>query len=242
MTVGKRILCFIIAALLLCSAIVFSFLYFNGLSGLHANIQHSDGQIKVACVGDSITYGHGVKNWQNRNYPVMLGKALGDEYCVGNFGVSGCTVQASGDHPYTETESYSESLAFNADTVILMMGTNDSKQQNWKNADEFKKEYSALIDRYLQAENKPRILLCTLSAAFYTDGKTSGPVSFGIRIEQINEANEVIRQTAADRGLELIDINELTSQHPEWFVNDGVHPNADGAAAIADKISEFILK
>lgn len=242
MTVGKRILCFIIAALLLCSAIVFSFLYFNGLSGLHTNIQHSEGQIKVACVGDSITYGHGVKNWRNRNYPAMLGKALGDEYCVGNFGVSGCTVQASGDHPYTETESFTESLAFNADIVILMMGTNDSKQQNWKNADEFKKEYSALIDRYLQKESKPKILLCTLSAAFYTNGKTSGPVSFGIRIEQVNEANEAIRQIAADRGLELIDINGPTSQHPEWFVNDGVHPNADGAAAIADKISEFILK
>ncbi|MGN0542289.1 MAG: SGNH/GDSL hydrolase family protein [Acutalibacteraceae bacterium] len=114
MTVGKRILCFIIAALLLCTAIVFSFLYSNGLSGLHANIQHSDGQIKVACVGD--------------------------------------------------------------------------------------------------------------------------------RIEQINEANDVIRQTAADRGLELIDINGLTSQHPEWFVNDGVHPNADGAAEIGKKIAEFILK
>ena len=45
--------------------------------------------IKVACVGDSVTYGHGISNWPKNNHPFILGSILGDEYTVNNYGKAG---------------------------------------------------------------------------------------------------------------------------------------------------------
>ena len=41
--------------------------------------------IKVACVGNSITYGIGVKDREHDSYPSQLQRMLGDSYQVGNF-------------------------------------------------------------------------------------------------------------------------------------------------------------
>lgn len=46
-------------------------------------------KIKVACVGNSITYGTGIKDREHFSYPVQLQKMLGDKYEVGNFGKPG---------------------------------------------------------------------------------------------------------------------------------------------------------
>lgn len=77
----------------------FSYLYNNGLSGQYANTEPKEGQIKVACVGDSITYGHGIKGWSENNYPAVLQTLLGDEYHVANFGSSGACINPEGDQP-----------------------------------------------------------------------------------------------------------------------------------------------
>ena len=42
--------------------------------------------IKIACVGDSITFGAGIKDRKNMNYPIQLGKILGEKYEIKNFG------------------------------------------------------------------------------------------------------------------------------------------------------------
>ena len=43
--------------------------------------------VRVACVGNSITYGAGIKNRSHDSYPSVLGRLLGDKYWVKNFGV-----------------------------------------------------------------------------------------------------------------------------------------------------------
>ena len=68
--------------------IVMVCLYEKGcLVKIHPMNKHKEGQIKVACVGDSITYGS--YHITKRNYPAVLSKMLGDGYCVNNFGFSG---------------------------------------------------------------------------------------------------------------------------------------------------------
>ena len=47
---------------------------------------------RVACVGDSITFGAGVKNRGKNCYPAVLGNLLGEGYEVRNFGVNGATL------------------------------------------------------------------------------------------------------------------------------------------------------
>ena len=69
-------------------------------------------KVKVACVGDSITFGAGVKNRQQLCYPAQLGKLLGDEYHVENFGISARTMLAKGNYPYTNEKVYKKSLKF----------------------------------------------------------------------------------------------------------------------------------
>ena len=61
----------------------FSYLYFKGLSGIRFYKNGKD-TIKVACIGNSVTYGYGISNWPKNNYPFILGGILGDEYTVNN--------------------------------------------------------------------------------------------------------------------------------------------------------------
>ena len=97
--------------------------------------------IKIACVGDSVTYGHGVSSWVANNYPKQLDTLLGEGYCVNNYGHSGATVQGTGDQPYITYGEFPRSLQFDADIIIFMMGSNDSKPENWRGADAFRQQY-----------------------------------------------------------------------------------------------------
>jgi lysophospholipase L1-like esterase len=95
---------------------------------------------KVACVGDSITAGSGTSG-PAAAYPSVLGTKLGAPYQVGNFGVSGATLLTGGDNPYVRSSPYPSSGAFLPDVVVIMLGTNDSKPQNWSQKAAFDGDY-----------------------------------------------------------------------------------------------------
>ncbi|MBR7042997.1 MAG: sialate O-acetylesterase, partial [Prevotella sp.] len=63
-------------------------------------------KIRVACVGNSVTYGMGVENREQNAYPVVLQSLLGDQYDVQNFGHSGSTLLNRGHRPYTKVDEY----------------------------------------------------------------------------------------------------------------------------------------
>ena len=63
-----KIILIAVASLIVVVAGAFGFLYLNGLSGMSSISEPKEGQTRVACVGDSITYGHGIKNWKKNNY------------------------------------------------------------------------------------------------------------------------------------------------------------------------------
>lgn len=229
------IICFILLSL------IFSFLFFNGYSFLHIRKEPKDGQIKVACVGDSITYGHGLSSWHKNNYPAVLQQLLGDDYNVQNFGVSLATVQKTADFPYIEKNSYKPSIEYDADILIFMLGSNDTKPYNWTDSDSFKKEYVELLDTYTNQNSDLDVYVCTLSNVFYKDvNQTTGTSSFDVQDDIIDEINIIIKDVAKEKGYKLIDINSLTAEHREWYPFDYVHPNVDGAKAIAEEIYENI--
>lgn len=218
----------------------FAYLYFNGMTMLIQKSDPEPGQVKVACVGDSITFGHGIKNWPQNNYPKLLSVKLGEEYHVQSFGISGRAVQNDSDQPYTSLKYYGQSLEYGADILVFMMGTNDSKPENWHGEEAFQEAYLALLDSYLETENPPEVILCTPAAAFFMDGQTTGVTSHDIQPEVMPLIAQIVRDVAQERGYTLIDIYALTLENPEWFVKDGVHPNNDGAAAIADAVYSAI--
>ena len=97
---------------------------------------------KLACVGDSITHGSGTKIPARESYPAQLAGLLGPGWDVRNFGVSGATLLDKGDRPYTRQRLYKAALDFKADVVVILLGTNDSKPQNWK----FKEEFAEAVE------------------------------------------------------------------------------------------------
>ena len=231
-----KVLLIILLIIILIVAGGFAYLYFNGMSGMSNTSEPKEGQIKIACAGDSTTYGHGISGWPKNNYPTVLQNLLGNAYHVNNYGVSSFAVQESADRSYRTLPHYQESLAYDADYVVFMMGSNDSKPENWKGADAFKTDLLSLLDTYGDAE----IILCTLPAAFFLEGQTEGVTNHDIQPLIVEEIAEITRGVAAERGYTLIDIHALTAQHPEWFEKDGVHPSNEGAAAIAQEVYTVI--
>lgn len=235
----KRVLKILLIILLILILIVaggFAYLYFNGMSGMSNTTEPKADQIKIACVGDSTTYGHGISGWPQNNYPAVLQNLLGDAYHVNNYGVSSFAVQADADRSYRTLPHYQESLSYDADFVVFMMGSNDSKPVNWKDAEIFKEDLLTLLDSYGDSE----IILCTLPAAFFLEGQSESVTNHNIQPLIVNEIAQIIRDVAAERGYILIDIHELTLQHPEWFEKDGVHPSNEGAAAIAQEVYDVV--
>ena len=99
---------------------------------MEQSIKDGADPVVVACVGDSITEGIGATRADQYSYPAQLQGLLGEGYAVHNYGASGMTLLAEGDYPYIRQERYAASLACPCDAVILMLGTNDSKPQNWR--------------------------------------------------------------------------------------------------------------
>jgi len=197
---------------------------------------------RVACIGDSITYGHGLRDESgDYSYPAVLARLLGPAWLVRNFGVSGTTLLHRGDNPYIRTEAYTAALVFRPDVVVIKLGTNDSKQprdgasnapDNWRHKADYAANYRALIATFRATNPSVTIFTCLPVPAF--------PGDWGINDTVLrDEVAPLVRDVAADTGARLIDLYSVLAQHPRCFP-DGVHPDAAGAALIADTIFQQV--
>lgn len=207
------------------------------LTKIHNLKKAKKGQIKVACVGDSITYGS--YHITKRHYPAVLSKLLGNGYCVNNFGFSGRTAMKDGDFPYTKEKIYKKSLAFNPDKVVIMFGTNDSKPYNWKGAERYKGDLLEIINSYKELPTSPEIYLLAPPPTWGLDGN---PVKFDIDAEVIaNQIRTAVKEMCAECGFNLIDMYSVFEGKPELF-QDGVHPNVKGAKLFAEIVYNRIRR
>ncbi|MBN2821981.1 MAG: sialate O-acetylesterase [Coriobacteriia bacterium] len=190
--------------------------------------------MKIACVGDSITRGTFVWRRKTRSYPAQLQEMLGRGYRVRNFGVNGHAVQQSADRPYSNSEAYSLSGLLEPDVVFLMLGTNDSRGDNWKGAGPFANDYRKLVEHYIALASAPRVWLLTPPFLFRL-GRAK-KVRYGMDDAAVSEMRGVIEGIAHEFKCGFIDINQITSLHPEAFRFDGVHPSAAGATLIAQAV------
>lgn len=195
-------------------------------------------QTRIACVGDSITYGATIRDKSHDSYPAQLGTMLGRKYSVKNFGASGYTLQESCDRPYTSHKRYKKSLDFKPDVVLIMLGTNDTKPYNWISTEAFQDDYRQLILSYQELPSRPDVILMTPASVFPENFNPAKP--YKIRAGVAGEAAKAVRELAKELGLPFIDIHEVTASHPEFFLQDGVHPNELGAKAIARSVYEAL--
>ncbi len=188
-------------------------------------------KIRIACIGDSITFGSGVENRKENAYPAVLQKLLGDAYEVQNFGVGGRTLLNKGDHPYTKEKAYQNALKFKPNIVIIKLGTNDTKPQNWKHEADFEKDYTALIESFQKLESKPTVYLCTPVPAYKGN--------FGITEAVVLKVKPRVETLGKDLKLPVIDLYAALKEKPELFP-DQIHPNAAGAKLMAETIAAVI--
>ncbi len=180
--------------------------------------------VRVACVGDSITQGSGAA--KGKSYPSQLQSLLGDAWVVGNFGVSGRTLLKKGDFPYWKENAYQKALAFKPDVVIIMLGTNDTKPQNWKHEAEFVADYTELVKSFQNLESKPKVYVCRPCPV-------PEPGNFGINEAGVQEQIKRLDALAAEMKLGVIDMHAALADKPQ-LLPDRVHPNTEGAGEMAE--------
>jgi lysophospholipase L1-like esterase/pimeloyl-ACP methyl ester carboxylesterase len=189
-------------------------------------------KVRVACIGASITFGAGIQDREKNCYPAQMQNLLGPGYEVRNFGVNSRTMLKHGDFPYWNDKAYQAALAFNPNIVIIDLGGNDSKPQNWKYKDEFAADTRAMIESFHTLPTRPRVLVCLPMPAF--------KVMWGINDEVITkELSPILRQVVAETATELIDLHAPFVDKGAWFA-DNVHPNAAGAALMAKIVGNTI--
>jgi lysophospholipase L1-like esterase len=192
----------------------------------------SAAKVRVACIGASITFGAGIADREKNCYPAQMQNLLGEGYEVRNLGVNSRTMLKHGDFPYWNDPAYQEALAFNPNIVVIDLGGNDSKPQNWKYKDEFAADAKAMIESFRSLPAKPRVLICLPMPAF--------KVMWGINDEVITkELSPILRQAAAETGCDVIDLHTPFADKQAWFA-DSVHPNAEGAALMAKIIGSAV--
>ena len=188
--------------------------------------------VRVACIGNSITFGAGIENRSRDSYPSVLARMLGDSYWVKNFGVSARTMLNKGDHPYMNEPAYKNALAFNPNIVVIKLGTNDSKSFNWKYKADFMKDAQTMIDAFKGLPSQPKIYLCYPSKAYLTgDGINDDIIS--------KEIIPMIKKLAKKNDLSVIDLHTAMDGMPELFP-DRIHPNEKGAQVMAKAVYQSI--
>lgn len=177
-------------------------------------------QVRVACVGDSITI--------SSQYPLDLWASLGPGYIVGDFGVGGAAVAGSTGMGYLHLTALEVAKEFKPDIVVIMLGTNDAYTYLTQNSTEFISDYLTIIGEFQSLSKKPMIYLVEPIPIYNNYVSLSDEIL-------VQKIIPNIQQIANQTGLQVIDAHTPLLNHPELYL-DGIHPTADGAKVLADAI------
>ncbi len=217
--------------------VVFSFFILNIL---FLNTIFGQQPIKIACVGNSITYGIGVVNREKNNFPQQLQSLLGVSYKVSNFGTRGVTLLPDGNLPYANTTEYKNSIKCKPNIVVIDLGNINPEEleiykQNINNSfyDNFEKDYTQLIKSYSNLSSHPRVILLLPLPSFLVD---SNSIFKQVIQKQIISS---IQKMAFETGVEVLDLHSLFVDKSDLFL-DKVHPSSLGATIISKRLYELI--
>ena len=189
--------------------------------------------VRVACIGNSITDGFGIDMADVNSYPAQMQRLLGDGYYVRNYGVSSRTLLNKGDWPYMREPAWREALQFNPDIVVVKLGTNDSKPENWQYGADYQRDLQQMVDSLKALPSKPQIYLCTPIPAFKATWNISDSVI-------VNAIVPIVNKVAKKQRLKVIDLHTLYAADGDKMLPDGIHPDAKGARRLAEIIGEAI--
>lgn len=191
--------------------------------------------VRVACIGNSITDGCGIDMSSTYGYPARLQQMLGDGYNVRNYGVSARTLLSKGDWPYVNEPEWTYAKDFRPDIVVLKLGTNDSKPQNWVHGDEFEADLRRMISQLKALDTKPEICLALPMKVWENSAGINDSIITNCIIP-------IIRRVAKKEKAHIIDLHTPFEGDRALIQADGIHPNREGAAKMAGIVAGEIKK
>ncbi|MDR0575674.1 MAG: GDSL-type esterase/lipase family protein [Tannerella sp.] len=204
--------------------LMFAILLSVGLFFLTANAQ-----IKVACIGASITEGARIKNPKENAYPGQLQSLLGPNYTVENYGVGGSTMLKKGNFPYWKTEACQKALKSNPDIVFIDLGGNDAKAVNRPFYNELEQDCREMIRSFKNLPSHPRVIVLLPTAFFVSDKEgIYDPISKG-------EVAPRLQKAAYEEDVEVLNMHPLLSDRPD-LIPDKIHPEEQGSSIIAKRL------
>jgi lysophospholipase L1-like esterase len=163
---------------------------------------------------------------------------------VGNFGVSGSTIRKNDNASYWNGYKFTPAIEFAADTVIIELGTNDSKNYTtWNSAEqtaqydaEIQADFESMIDTF-QVKSKPRIFICLAPSANYSEWNMYDTAI-------VNHVIPAVLKAGLEKGVNVIDLHSNFSylENPSWYLADTVHPSVEGAKELAKIIYGYVQK
>ena len=208
---------------------------------------NSDNAKRIACIGNSITYGARLSNPSADSYPAVLQKMFGKKNIkVENFGIIGATMIRFGKpdvwHELDKIKSYLP------DVVIIILGTNETvsaNRHNWEHIGDFEKDYTDFLSQLKSLSSHPVIFICSPpDMNLKTPGLTQERIrELALRRPRLWELSKRIKKIAHASNVHFIDLTSKFENKPELITpTDGVHPNKQGYRFLAKLIFENITK
>lgn len=193
-----------------------------------------DNVLRVACIGDSITQGAGIKDAEHNSYPAQLQTLLGNQYQVINYGLRARSLQKDATMSYTKEQFYVISQESRPDVVLIMLGTNDTVPINW-NAASYEKELEEFVVLYQELDSSPTVYLLRCPPIYVTKISDTSHRNDVLT----DEVLPIIDRVAEKTGVQTIDIYSALIGHEDLFPDD-LHPNKEGAGIIAKTVFNVI--
>jgi len=213
-------------------------------------------KIRVACIGDSITWGQAMTNRVVECYPAQLQRLLGDRYEVRNFGDSGSCCyshppKAKGKewvpHPWRYGRQSEAAYAYDPDIVVSNLGINDTGlyMREFVHDTEgrteiepglFRKEYTELLQAFAKDGRLPRIILWRRLAPLGKKHSGKGKPAPFVMERDLERVAQAVGAETMDMYTPLVPFAETPH-----YADDGVHPEGGAQRVIAEITARQIL-
>ncbi len=211
------------------------------------NFEGEKNVIRVACVGDSITYGATSTN-KNKNYPAFLQDMLGLDYYVFNAGISGYSIVSTDQYAYKKSVEFQQAKSFKPDVVLFALGTNDANPtttqpyKNWEDpandrTNKFIQSTNELLDAFIGVNPDVQIIMLLPTSLFKVPGDQWKAEEWTANINKYVTPN--LKKIAEERKIKTVDLYSWSLNNKEIFV-DGLHPKDDTYKPFAKFIYESI--
>ena len=224
----------------------FAFVIFCLLSPFAVKAQ----QLRIACIGNSITFGARLDKPDIESYPAVLAEMLKTNnylnYEIKNFGIGGATILRFGTpNLWPLIDSLDN---FKPDIVIIKAGTNETvgkPRLNWEHIGEFEKDYSDYIAEIRKVNPNCKIVICSpLDMVIQTDGLSPERITdLSGRRPRIWELRKRIKKIAKSEQVSFLDLTKPFEGKANLMTKkDGVHPNKDGYQYLGSLVYDYLVK